>query len=759
MIGSVLYYGLYPLSRLLAGWNTEPSARAPSPEPVKDTDTSDRALTPVPVQDTDTSDRALTPLVDGTALCDGDTVTSCLFVHSQTAHLEEEQLPSGRGSGAETEERMSAQEEKDFPCEKDPVQGLTDQIHKQGRLDHDTLTKALEDRPGIKDVSNYFNAEETEAVSENNNNEGLLSSEAFEHLQTEDSTETCPPQSERPCLKELLASPKHATPKDLSKKVSAGVPVDSECWDEYISALESTIENREESPLCLVPPDHSAQAMPPPDHPTQSGYHFAVGPGLSNEIECPLWKYPSLSYYPTMENTMPLEVMWRVWEDLEDRSDSTPALLPFPFTKTEIHFTVMSYNILSQDLLEANLELYTHCPLEVLEWNHRCRLLLKEIQQWTPDILCLQEVQENHFYQELYPVLTQMGYTCVYKRRTGTKTDGCATCYRSCSFAEISVREVEYFRPDIELLDRHNVAIIVLLRPVLIQGSQVQAQGPPLCVANTHLLFNPRRGDIKLAQLAILLAEMDKLVKSCQKKGEDCNVILCGDFNSVPHTPLYQLITKGELYFQGLPAWMISGQEDLSYKSYSYKLHSPLWPKKLGISDRCQYSSVNQDLEKHKPAAGNRHYSHEFLLQLRFCPAACNRPSDLEMISGVTDATPDASETHKSSQRFRHVLSHSLDLQSVYQHVLPGSGNAEVTTLHSQVGATVDYIFYSPQRPADPQEQGESCLLRSGLKAVGCLSLQSEDALWSMNGLPSHTFPSDHLSLLAKFQVDIIATL
>uniref|UniRef100_A0A8C6T962 Endonuclease/exonuclease/phosphatase domain-containing protein n=1 Tax=Neogobius melanostomus TaxID=47308 RepID=A0A8C6T962_9GOBI len=193
----------------------------------------------------------------------------------------------------------------------------------------------------------------------------------------------------------------------------------------------------------------------------------------------------------------------------------------------------MSYNILSQDLLEANQDLYTHCPLEVLEWSHRCRLLLEEIQRWAPDILCLQEVQENHFYQELHPVLTQMGYTCVYKRRTGTKTDGCATCYRSSSFAELSIIEVEYFRPDIELLDRHNVAIIVLLRPMVAVGSEVK--------------------------LAILLAEIDKVVKSCKSKGEDCNIVLCGDFNSLPQTPLYELITKGELYYQGLPAWMVGG--------------------------------------------------------------------------------------------------------------------------------------------------------------------------------------------------------
>lgn len=142
---------------------------------------------------------------------------------------------------------------------------------------------------------------------------------------------------------------------------------------------------------------------------------------------------------------------------------------------------------------------------------------------------------------------------------------------------------------------------------------------------------------MKLAQLAIMLAEIDSVVKSCKAKGEHCNLILCGDFNSVPHMPLYQLITTGELYFQGLPAWMvrlkhckdqqsiinawqlssfshcglvwksyicnhlciyhvqqISGQEDLSHKAHCHRLFAPLWPSCLGITDNCQYTTVKE---------------------------------------------------------------------------------------------------------------------------------------------------------------------
>lgn len=80
-------------------------------------------------------------------------------------------------------------------------------------------------------------------------------------------------------------------------------------------------------------------------------------------------------------------VTWRVWEDVdESASAAEPALIPIPFTKASMDFTVMSYNILADDLLEANQDLYTHCPLEVLDWSYRCSLLLEEILKWSPDV-------------------------------------------------------------------------------------------------------------------------------------------------------------------------------------------------------------------------------------------------------------------------------------------------------------------------------------------------------------------------------------
>lgn len=147
------------------------------------------------------------------------------------------------------------------------------------------------------------------------------------------------------------------------------------------------------------------------------------------------------------------------------------------------------------------------------------------------------------------------GYSCHYKRRTGRKTDGCATCFKTRRFALLLERHVEFFRPAIDVLNRDNVGLVLLLRPLLSEEGGDELSPSHLCVANTHLLYNPRRGDIKLAQLALLLAEVDKV--SGPSGGRRSPIILCGDLNTTPHSPLYQLLHNGVLNCYGLPAWKV----------------------------------------------------------------------------------------------------------------------------------------------------------------------------------------------------------
>ncbi|XP_042598916.1 protein angel homolog 2-like [Cyprinus carpio] len=112
------------------------------------------------------------------------------------------------------------------------------------------------------------------------------------------------------------------------------------------------------------------------------------------------------------------------------------------------------------------------------------------------------------------------------------------------------------------------------------------------------------------------------------------------------------------------------------------------------------------------------------------------------------------------SSRFGHTLHHALSLRSAYSPVQPDTQTSVVSSLNSEGGAMLDYIFYSSRRT---EGSGSGCVRvmsccvlsesAAGLKLLGRLCLLSEADLWSLRGLPNETFPSDHLSLIVKLQL------
>ncbi|XP_071063819.1 protein angel homolog 2 isoform X6 [Dasypus novemcinctus] len=384
-------------------------------------------------------------------------------------------------------------------------------------------------------------------------------------------------------------------------------------------------------------------------------------------------------------------------------------------SESKFDFSVMSYNILSQDLLEDNSHLYRHCRRSVLHWSFRFPNILREIKHFDADVLCLQEVQEDHYGTEIRPSLESLGYHCEYKMRTGGKPDGCAICFKHSKFSLLSVNPVEFYRHDIPLLDRDNVGLVLLLQPKFLQ-----AASPAICVANTHLLYNPRRGDIKLTQLAMLLAEICSVAR--QKDDNFCPIVMCGDFNSVPGSPLYSFIEKGKLNYAGLAIGKVSGQEQSSRGQRILSI--PIWPPNLGISQNCVY-------------------------EVQQVPKVEKTDNDL------TQTQLDKTEVLVTAEKLSSNLQHHLSLSSVYSHYFPDTGIPEVTTCHSRSAITVDYIFYSAEKEDVSGQPGAEVALVGGLKLLARLSLLTEQDLWSVNGLPNENNSSDHLPLLAKFRLEL----
>ena len=57
--------------------------------------------------------------------------------------------------------------------------------------------------------------------------------------------------------------------------------------------------------------------------------------------------------------------------------------------RDNFNFSVLSYNILSDDLLWGNAALYRNCPTWTLQWNYRKENLLKELKSYNADVSIL----------------------------------------------------------------------------------------------------------------------------------------------------------------------------------------------------------------------------------------------------------------------------------------------------------------------------------------------------------------------------------
>ena len=267
--------------------------------------------------------------------------------------------------------------------------------------------------------------------------------------------------------------------------------------------------------------------------------------------------------------------------------------------QNNVQFTVMSYNVLADHLMKRHSNLYSQ-SIDVLEWNERWARILKEIEAYNPDILCCQEVQYSHFHTHFAPSLSALNFVGVYKKRTGEKEDGCAIFYKKDKFILEDISHLEYHQPYIQTLNRDNIALFAKFRPRHLpshdkryshqQISDTAVKNNDDCttcdsfvVATTHLLYNPKREDVRLAQIALMFAELDRFAfksridlessppQSRQEYFYPC--IVTGDFNTNPDSPAYSFVTNGHLAYAGLFS----------------RLRGPILPMSLGVIDACQH--------------------------------------------------------------------------------------------------------------------------------------------------------------------------
>ena len=125
--------------------------------------------------------------------------------------------------------------------------------------------------------------------------------------------------------------------------------------------------------------------------------------------------------------------------------------------------------------------------------------------------------------------------------------DGCATFIKKQKMEIIKVEKINLAKPN-TFSNRENICMLILAK----QDNKY------LILANTHILYNPKRGLVKAAQIIYILEQIYKLMH--EYKCYDSRIIMGGDFNLSPTGLLYHFITQGALQLSMVPEQLLSGQ-------------------------------------------------------------------------------------------------------------------------------------------------------------------------------------------------------
>lgn len=251
-------------------------------------------------------------------------------------------------------------------------------------------------------------------------------------------------------------------------------------------------------------------------------------------------------------------------------------------------FSVLTYNTLCKKY--ATPQQYGYTPSKALAWEHRREALMAEIKHYDSDVICLQEIDQENYHNYFKTNLGDVDYKSVFypkgrahgmPEEEAKAVDGCATFVKGSKYILLDKEVIRFgqtavHRPDAKgqddiynrLWQKDNIAVIVFV--------ENRKSGDRLIIANAHVHWDPAYKDVKLIQSAILMEEITKLADKWSKtpaltdkkaipvpgsteppvkpkpsihyaRGADLPLIICGDFNSVPHSTVYDIFAHGKL--------------------------------------------------------------------------------------------------------------------------------------------------------------------------------------------------------------------
>ncbi|XP_052005955.1 CCR4-NOT transcription complex subunit 6-like isoform X2 [Xyrauchen texanus] len=246
-------------------------------------------------------------------------------------------------------------------------------------------------------------------------------------------------------------------------------------------------------------------------------------------------------------------------------------------TRPTAHLTVMCYNVLCDKY--ATRQLYGYCPSWALNWSYRKNAIMQEILSCNADIVSLQEVETEQYYNYFLVELNKQGYDGFFSPKSRARTmsesdrkhvDGCAIFYKTEKFSMVQKHTVEFNQlamansegseamlNRVMTKDNIGVAVLLELKEELMEVSCKSLYGMEkqlLLVANAHMHWDPEYSDVKLVQTMMFLSEVKNIIDKASRSlkisavsGETSSIplVLCADLNSLPDSGVVEYLSTG----------------------------------------------------------------------------------------------------------------------------------------------------------------------------------------------------------------------
>lgn len=266
-------------------------------------------------------------------------------------------------------------------------------------------------------------------------------------------------------------------------------------------------------------------------------------------------------------------------------------------------YTFISYNVLAQAHLDSMLWLYRKNQKRHLLWEYRFIKLTNFFETYPASIYCLQEVQNDHLQLYKHYFQQQQDKLCLYEQRPGGKPDGCLIAYDPVAFTLRDHFRVDFDHEAPVSGASTNVGQIAVLQ---VNAFQQEEERVILIVVNTHIVYSPKAGHVKLWQICKLLEQIrfvKELYKDCQ-----LSIVFSGDFNSVPKSGLWDLVTDGRLDIRNHNRLTISGQKSGNASLINSLPDDTLLPLQSS-SDRSSFEHDLQLSAAYSPSDCHKHYT------------------------------------------------------------------------------------------------------------------------------------------------------